>query len=155
MCQEFNIKHICTRPYHPQGNSKTERYHRVLHDMLAKKISKRIETWDTYVPAILASYRVGVNESSGYSPFYLLFTRDPVLPLDNLLQPRRKYLGEDYHKIALERQHEAFMHVKRNIRKARQRQKRYHDRKAVDIQYEVGDPVYVHNNSRQSKLDER
>lgn len=155
MCTELNIQHIFTSPYHPQGNSKTERFHRVLGDMLSKKTAKHLEQWDSYLPAILASYRVGISESTGYSPFYLMYTRDPVLPLDNMLKPRRRYLGEDYEKIALERQHEAFMNVRRNMRKATQRQKKYHDRKAVDIKYEVGDPVFVYDNSRDCKLNNR
>ena len=155
MCGELNIKHIFTSPYHPQGNSQTERFHRVLNDMLSKKTAKHPEMWDTYLPAILASYRVGISESKGYSPFFLMYTRDPILPLDNLLRPRRRYLGEDYNRIALDRQHEAFMKVRRNMRKARDRQKRYHDRKAVDVQYEIGDPVYVVNNNKYGKLDDK
>ena len=84
-----------------------------------------------------------------------MYTRDPVLPLDNLLRPRRKYLGEDYHRVALERQHEAFMQVRRNLRKARAKQKRYHDRDARQIDYQVGDAVYYYNNTQDGKLDDR
>ena len=155
MCRELNIKHIFTSPYHPQGNSQTERFHRVLNDMLSKRTARHPEMWDTYLPAILASYRVGISESRGYSPFYLMFTRDPVLPLDNLLKPRRRYLGEDYHKIALERQHEAFMNVRKSVRKARQRQKKYHDRRATNVQYQIGDPVYVENTNKYGKLEDK
>ena len=155
LSSELNIEHVFTSPYHPQGNSKTERFHRVLNDMLSKQTAKHLEMWDSYLPAILTSYRAGVNESNGYSPFFLMYTRDPVLPLDNLLRPRRKYLGEDYTKIAVQRQHEAFMKMRRNIRKARRRQKKYHDRTAVEVNYKTGDPVYVYNNSRQSKLDDK
>ena len=39
--------------------------------------------------------------------------------------------------------------------KAQRRQKKYHDRTAVEVHYKVGDPVYVHNENRQSKLDDR
>ena len=155
MCRLMNIRHIFTSPYHPQGNAKTERFHRVLNDMLSKKTARLVEMWDSYLPSILSSYRVGISESSGYSPFYLVYTRDPVLPLDSLLKPRRRYLGENYEKIALERQHEAFMNIRRNTRKARQRQKRYHDKGAVDLQYKEGDPVYVLNNAPQGKLDSK
>lgn len=155
MCHRLNITQIFTSPYHPAGNGKTERFHRVMNDMLSKKTARHLELWDQHLPAILAAYRVGISETTGYSPFFLLYTRDPVLPLDNLLKPRRRYLGEDYHQIALERQHEAFMAVRRNLRKARHKQKKYHDRKAKDLNLSVGDPVYVHNNNRQSKLEDR
>ena len=155
LLQELNIQHIYTSPYHPQGNSKTERFHRCLNDMLSKKTSKRPELWDQYLSPILAAYRAGISESTGYSPFFLMYMRDPVLPLDNLLKPRRKYYGVEYHRVALERQHEAFTHVHRNLRKARARQKRYHDRGAVQVEFHVGDPVYLRNHCRHSKLDDR
>ena len=40
MCKELNLQHIFTSPYHPAGNSRTERFHRVLNDMLSKKDCK-------------------------------------------------------------------------------------------------------------------
>ncbi|CAG2224304.1 unnamed protein product [Mytilus edulis] len=35
--KELNISHITTSFYHPQGNAKVERFHRTLHDVMAKK----------------------------------------------------------------------------------------------------------------------
>lgn len=155
LCHELNITHVTTSPYHPRANSKVERFHRVLHDMLSKKTSRHLEMWDQYIPGVLQAYRIGINESTSFSPYFLMYTRDPVLPLDNILRPRRKYLGDDYHKVALERQHEAFMRVRRNLRKAKTRQKKYHDRNAKEIEYEIGDPVFYRNNTKESKLDDR
>ena len=122
--------------------------------MLSKKTSKHLENWDNYLSSILQATRSAPGES-GYSPFFLMYSRDPVLPLDNILRPRRKYLGEDYYKHALQLQHEAFMHVRKNLRKARARQKKYHDRGAIDVQFMVGHPVYYENPTRDSKLDDK
>ena len=155
MCKELNIQHIFTSPYHPAENSRTERFHRVLNYMLSKKTANYLEVWDSYLPSIVASYRVGVSKSTGFSPFYLMYTRDPILPLDNLLRPTQRYLGDDYAKVALERQHETFMKMRRNMRKARKKQKRYHDKMATEVQYKITDPVYVHNDTRQTKLDDK
>ena len=124
-----------------------------MNDMLAKKTGKHVENWDTYLPQVLGAYRIGISETTGHSPFFILYTRHPVVPIDNLLRPRRKYLGEDHLKIALERQHEAFVRVQRNLRKARNKQKKYHDRGHKDVKYKVGDAVYILNNQKSSKLD--
>ena len=155
LCQNLNIKHIFTSTYHPEGNGKTERFHRVMNDMLSKQASDRLERWDLSLPQVLAAYRVGVSDSTQYAPFFLLYTRDPVLPIDNLLRPRRKYLGDQHHQLALERQHEAFVKVRHNLQQARSKQAFYHDKRARDKEYEVGDPVYLYNNQRQSKLEKR
>ena len=41
--------------------------------------------WDQFIPAILFSYRTGICESTGFSPYFLMFGRPPNLPIDLLL----------------------------------------------------------------------
>ena len=153
ICHELNIQHVTTSPYHPEANGKTERFHRVMNEMLAKQAKDRIEDWDLCLPQVLAASRVGISDSTQHSPFYLLYTRDPVLPLDNLLKPRRRYQGEDFHRYALERQHAAFMKAKICLRRARALAKRSKDKTAKDDQFKVGDPVFVWNAAKKNKLD--
>ena len=50
------------------------------------------------------------------------------MPIDNILKPRRKNVCEDYHQIALQEQHKAFVTVRTNLRKAKKRQAKYADR---------------------------
>ncbi|CAC5408706.1 unnamed protein product [Mytilus coruscus] len=104
------------------GNAKIERFHRTLHDVLSKLIEDHSTTWDLYLNQALAAIRFNINESTQLSPFYALYNRDPVLPLDNILKPRRKYNGEEYHKIALQQQHKSFMLVHKTMKKSKQKQ---------------------------------
>ncbi|CAG2188365.1 unnamed protein product [Mytilus edulis] len=76
-----------------------------------------------------------------------------VLPIDNLLKPRRKYVGEDPHKILLEQQHKSFILVHRNLKKSKEKQKQNADKNRQEINLEIGDPVYFKNHLRKSKLD--
>ena len=101
----------------------------------------------------LAALRFYVSESSKFSPFYLLYNRDVVLPVDNLLKPRRKYHGEELHKITLQEQQKAFVIVKINLRKAKKRQAKYADRNSKAVEFEIGDPVCYKNNKRMTKFD--
>ena len=151
--QTLNIDHVLTSVYHPQSNAKVERFHRTLHDVLAKRLADDQQTWDLHLNQALAAIRFNVSESSRYSPFYLMYNRDVVLPVDNLLKPRRKYHGEESHKITLQEQHKAFVTVRNNLRKAKRRQAKYADRNTKPIDFEVGDPVYYKNNQRKGKLD--
>lgn len=92
-----------------------------MHDILSKKAVDNPSTWDTYLNSTLATITVNCNEST-FSPFLpCLDTRHPVLPLDNLLKPRRKYTGEHAHEIAIQEQHTVFLTVFRNIKKARKK----------------------------------
>jgi hypothetical protein len=114
-----------------------------------------LTTWDVHLNQKLAAIRFNINESSSFSPFYLLYNRDVVLPIDNILKPRRRYLGEDPHKIAIEQQHKTFTMVQRILKRSKKRQAKYANRNAVDIDLKVGDPVYYKNNQRQSKLQSK
>ena len=151
--QTLNIDHVLTSVYHPQSNAKVERFHRTLHDVLAKRLADDQQTWDLHLNQALAAIRFNVSESSRYSPFYLMYNRDVVLPVDNLLKPRRKYHGEESHKITLQEQHKAFVTVRNNLRKAKRRQAKYADRNTKPVDFEVGDPVYYKNNQRKGKFD--
>ena len=151
--ESLNIDNVLTSVYHPQSNAMVERFHRTLHDFLAKRLADDQQTWDLHLNQALAAIRFNVRESSKYPPFYLLYNRDVVLPVDNLLKPHRKYHGEEEHKITLQEQHKAFLTVRNNLRKAKRRQARYADRNTKSVDFKVGDPVYYKNNRRKGKLD--
>ena len=99
---KLKIDNVLTSIYHPQSNAKVERFHRTLHDILAKKISDNQQTWDLFLNQALAAIMFKVSESSKCSPFFLLYNRDVILPVDNILKPRKKYVGEEMHQIALQ-----------------------------------------------------
>lgn len=154
----LNIHHVTTSFYHPQSNAKVERFHRTLHDVLAKKIgndnvSGDFDSWDIYLQQTVAAIRFNVSDATGFSPFFLLYNRDVVLPLDTILKPRQKYMGEDMHRIALEQQHRSFLQVHNNLKRAKQRQAKYANKNTHEVVFKVGDPIYYRNHTRRNKLD--
>ena len=151
----LNIDHITTSYYHPQSNSTVERYHRVLGDLLAKKLDRDLTTWDLHLNQCLAAIRFSVSEPRKHSPFFLVYNRDPVLPIDNILKPRQKYKGHEPYMIALENQHMSFMSVHKKLRKAQDKNKRLADRNRTLVELEIGDPVYLKNHQRGGKLDKK
>lgn len=152
---KLKIDHVLTSIYTPQSNAKVERFHRTLHDVLAKKVADNQQTWDMHLNQTLSAIRFNVSESSKFSPFFLLYNRDVVLPVDNILKPRRKYVGEEYHQIALQEQHKSFVHVRNHLKKAKKRQAKYADKGTKIVDYKVGDPVYYENKRRKGKLGQK
>ena len=96
-------------------------------------IADNQQSWDLHLCQCLAAIRFSVSESSKFSPYYLLYTRDVVLHVDNILQRRRKYFGEDFHQTALQEQHRAFLHVKNYLKKAKKHQAKYADKNAKEV----------------------
>ena len=149
----LNIKHITTSFYSPQANGAAEKAHLTLMNVLSKKIQGNPEIWDLYLGQACAAINFSVHESSKFSPFFLLYNRDPILPVDSILSPRQKYNGEDVHRLALEKQHEAFMLVHKHLREAKKKSARRFNEEADNEPFQVGDPVYLKNHTRKSKLD--
>ena len=92
---------LYTPPYHPSSNGRIEGFHAFLKACIAKNVAPQLE-WDVLIPLACAAYNFISNEHSKESPFFLMFGRDPVLPLNTLLGPKIRYLGNDLNILSLE-----------------------------------------------------
>jgi hypothetical protein len=90
----LHINKLQTSPYHPQCNGLTERFNRTITGMLqqfSESNLSEVQDWDVRLPLILFACRTHYNRNSKKSPFYLLYGRDPVVPINAALgftQPR-------------------------------------------------------------------
>src|SRR4051812_46893911 len=75
LAQNYQIKHIRTTAYHPQGNGQTERVNRTLKDILSKISLGRDLPWDQYLHSALFAIRTIQQKSTHFSPFELLYAR--------------------------------------------------------------------------------
>ena len=117
---ELNIIRTKATPYHPNSNGKVEIGHKTLNSILAKLLEAQDQRkWDEFIPAALLAYRVSVSETTRRTPFFLVYGRDPQLPMDTLLGPKLRYMGDEYVPTMLSRLHRAFTAVKDNVREAR------------------------------------
>ena len=71
-----------TAPYHPQTNGMTERVNQTIKKRIAKKCAPDQKDWDTCLKSATFYYNTAVHESTGFSPFYLLYGHDARLPVD-------------------------------------------------------------------------
>ena len=102
MAKELGVVHkLYTPPYHPASNGRIEGFHAFLKECILKHISPQLE-WDGLVQLACAAYNFIPNEHSKESPFFLMFGRDPVLPLNTLLEPKIRYMGNDINILSLE-----------------------------------------------------
>ena len=92
--QQLGIDRIFSAPYHPQSNGKLEVFHEYLKPTLKKLCEKDPSNWDKYLNQVLASYRVTPNLATAEMPFFLVYGRDPNLPLHQLLEPMQHFLGD-------------------------------------------------------------
>lgn len=133
-------------PYHPQGNL-VERFSRTLLQMLRTLADKEKERWKEHLPQIVHAYNCTRHESTGYSPFYLLYGWHPHLPVDlifGLVEPMDGVTPKGYANQWAARMAEAYKISEGNSLQASARGKAQYNRKARGV-LKAGDRVLVRN----------
>ena len=139
VCEYFKINKVQTTPYHPQCDGLVERFNKTLCKMLSAYANSNQTNWDLYLPLVLFAYRTAEQSSSGFSPFNLLYGREPRLgDLDNY---NIGYEPSEFIKDL----HTNWMLAKNRIDKQAEINKKIYDSKYKQkpTTYNVGDEVRV------------
>ena len=125
--------------YHPQTDGQTERVNGVLEDLLRLCIFDFGGTWEDHLPLVEFAYNNSYQASIGMAPFEALYGRPCRSPSCWSETTDRLILGPDmirdtYEKVEL---------VRRRMKAAQDRQKSYADKRRTDLEFEVGDMVFV------------
>ena len=92
--KQLGTEGIFSAPHHPQSNVKLEMFHTYLKPESLKKLcEKDLSNWEKYINHVLASYRVTPNLATAETPFYLVYRRDPNLPLTSATVTHAAILG--------------------------------------------------------------
>ena len=108
-------------------------------------VSKHQKDWDVFIPAALMAFRTSPNETTGESPFYLLYGREPLLPMDvSLLPPADPASSIAEHRRRIVKQIELAQQIaKENIMRTQQKMKAYYDKHASEPDFIEGQKVWI------------
>ena len=148
LCKLGGIRKSRTSPYHPQGNP-VERYNRTLLKMLGTLHNSQKRDWRKYVKPLTHAYNCTANDTTGFSPYYLMFGRHPRLPIDILFGTDpdlpRSGCPIQYVRDMKERLRYAYKLAKDNTVKAANKNKARYDKNARATVLDIGDRVLVRN----------
>uniref|UniRef100_A0A9J8A250 Integrase catalytic domain-containing protein n=1 Tax=Cyprinus carpio carpio TaxID=630221 RepID=A0A9J8A250_CYPCA len=77
LCGFYGIEKSCTTPYHPAGNGQCEWFNQTLHNLLRTLPVSRKRDWASCLPQILFCYNTTPHQSTGESPYFLMFGQEP------------------------------------------------------------------------------
>ncbi|KAL4240541.1 hypothetical protein ACF0H5_001333 [Mactra antiquata] len=140
----MNIDKIRTSSYHPQCNGVAERFNRSLIGMLRTLEPEKKSDWKSYIASLVFAYNATKHETTGFSPFELMFGRKPRLPIDTM------FSVDDVNSLKSEyvKDLQVKMQLSQDIatkvsEKSREKQKKLYDKKAKAVNLKVGDQVLV------------
>ena len=84
LCELYGVQKLRTSPYHAQTNGQVECMNQMIIPMIGKLEEDRKACWSKHLPELLLAYNATRSTVTGYSPYYLLFSRRPRIPVDYL-----------------------------------------------------------------------
>ncbi|KAK7094305.1 hypothetical protein V1264_007945 [Littorina saxatilis] len=146
----LSIRHLTTTAYHPMCNGLVEKFNATLKSTLKKLCSEQPRQWHRYINALLFAYREVPQESTGFSPFELMYGRTVRGPMQILKELWTKDVDTPEVKNSYqyvfelrEKLEETLEIARENLRKSQDSGKHYYDRKAVNRKFTQGNKVLI------------
>ena len=148
LVSQFQVRHLKTSPYHPQGNSQCERTHRTLGAIFKTMLHKYGKDFEEALPYATYCINTHAIDGTNISPFEMLYGRKPADPnsvaaTDNpdFTMEKEKMSSKEYIRMLRERMADvqiavglARLEVKRSTRVRM-------DKVHYEYKYSVGDLV--------------
>jgi hypothetical protein len=80
--RRYGIRRVQVSAYHPQGNGMIERGHRPITEALARMTKGGSKGWVKALPAVLLADRTTIHGPTGETPFFMLYGREAILPIE-------------------------------------------------------------------------
>ncbi|KAE8735791.1 Detected protein of unknown function [Hibiscus syriacus] len=125
--------------FNPQTDGQSERTIQVLEDMLRACIMEFKGSWEKYLPLAKFAYNNSYQSSIKMAPYEALYGRKCRTPLNWYELKDRSVLGPDLIQDVEQKVRE----IQHNLKVASDRQKSYSDLKRKEIEFEVGDKVFL------------
>ena len=149
ICQMAKIKKLRTGSYRPQTNGQCERFNKTLLNMLGTLPNDAKKHWQDWVSTLTHAYNCTTSKTTGFSPYFLIYGRQPRLPLDIEYGAGIKDSYKDCKSSVAKLEHRlkwAYEAAQRYIDKETTRYKKYYDRNFRCATLRNGDLVLVRIN---------
>ena len=139
-----------TTPFHARCNGLTERLNQTIERMLSAFVQENQRDWDRQIHPVMMAYRTAVQESTGVTPYAMMFGEECPVPLDWVFgAPKQVPVDKIQFVRDLKRQiNAAFDLARRSMLTAIKRQKRSYDRGIRNVRFQLGQFVMCHDKTK-------
>ncbi|SPC66388.1 related to Gag-pol polyprotein [Ustilago sp. UG-2017b] len=153
----MGVKHSLSTAYHPQTDGQTERVNQVIEQYLRMYCNYEQNDWADLLDTAAFVYNNTVHNSIGVSPFFACYGWNPKAHHDI---PQRLGVNDPGRFEYLMDGKERCKYLQEQIREAQRRSVDQYNRKHKDIEFKVGDMVYINRRNWKTrrptpKLDTR
>ena len=146
ICDQAKVKKLQTTAYHPQTNGQCERFNKTLIRMIGTLSVSHKQNWQEWIPILVHAYNCSTSSVTGFSPYFLIYGRQPKLPIDIEYGVTLDESYNDCKSYADKLQHRlkwAYEAPQKSIDKESARFKRYYYKKYKCASLQEGDLVLI------------
>ena len=147
LCSLAQVQKLRTMPYRPQTNGSCECFNYTLMSMLGTLPLHAKKNWLEWVSTLTHAYNATMCHATGFSPFFLMYGRMPILPIDvefGVMIPDIMHASHQNYAEKLKAHHKwACKVAKENNNWEAARHKQYYDQKLKCMKLIPGDLVLV------------
>ncbi|TYJ96975.1 DNA/RNA polymerases superfamily protein [Cucumis melo var. makuwa] len=125
--------------FHPQTDGQSERTIQTLEDMWRACVLQLKGSWDTHLPFMEFAYNNSNQSSIGMTPYEALYRRPCRTPVFWNEVGEGKLVGPELVQITTNN----IKLIRENLRIAQDRQKSYADKRRRNLEFQVGDQVFL------------
>ncbi|KAL0544115.1 hypothetical protein IC582_019226 [Cucumis melo] len=125
--------------FHPQTDGQTERLNQVLEDMLRACALEFPSSWDSHLHLMEFAYNNSYQATIGMAPFEALYGKCCRSPVCWGEVGEQRLMGPEL----VQSTNEAIQKIRSRMHTAQSRQKSYADVRRKDLEFEIGDKVFL------------
>ncbi|KAH9685255.1 Endonuclease [Citrus sinensis] len=125
--------------FHPQTDGQSERTIQTLEDMLRACVMEFKGNWDNYLPLMEFAYNNSYQASIEMAPYEALYSRKCRTPVCWDEVGERRLFGPEL----VQDTNEKIQLIRDRLKVAQDRQKSYADKRRRELEFEVGDRVFI------------
>ncbi|CAF4218726.1 unnamed protein product, partial [Adineta steineri] len=119
----------------------------------AKLQDRENNNWDEFLAPVVFAYNTGCHSTTQYSPFQLLFGREPKLPTEAPLSTFTFRKPNDYYEQLKKSMKLIHRNAHGNITNKQHQYKTRYDKQRADPHYSINDRVLIRKHGLRNKLE--